>query len=277
MSASERSASGRDLCIAGWPTCRRRLRSNGSACSALVRAEDPFLSSVDVDLVVEQVFARVGGLGPLDPFLADPEVTEIMVNGGPVWIERRGRLERTTLFLTATTIEHLIERIVGPLGLRVDRSCPLVDARLPDGSRVNAVVPPLAVDGPCMTIRRFGARPIELEATRARRGRRSAALGVTDQGQHRRVRRRGGGQDHTRSTRSPPRSRPHERIVTVEDAAELACPASTWCGSRPVPLGRGVRSGHDPATSCATRCACGPTDSWSAKRAVPRRSTCSKR
>ena len=102
---------------------------------ALVRAEDPFLSSVDVDLVVEQVFARVGGLGPLDPLLADPEVTEIMVNGGPVWIERSGRLERTALFLTVTTIEHLIERIVGPLGLRVDRSCPLVDARLPDGSR----------------------------------------------------------------------------------------------------------------------------------------------
>src|SRR5438270_9797140 len=86
-----------------------------------------------------------------------------MVNGpGPVWVERAGRLERTHVVLAAPTIEHLIEKIVAPLGLRVDRASPLVDARLPDGSRVNVVVPPLAVDGPCLTIRRFGARPIPL-------------------------------------------------------------------------------------------------------------------
>ncbi|MBK9180241.1 MAG: CpaF family protein [Acidimicrobiales bacterium] len=86
-----------------------------------------------------------------------------MVNGpGPVWVERRGRVERTPLTLDGPTIEHLIERIVAPLGLRIDRASPLVDARLPDGSRVNAVVPPLAVDGPCLTIRRFGARAVTL-------------------------------------------------------------------------------------------------------------------
>ncbi|MBA2436732.1 MAG: CpaF family protein [Acidimicrobiia bacterium] len=86
-----------------------------------------------------------------------------MVNGpGPVWVERRGRLERMETSLDTATIERLIERVVGPLGLRIDRSSPLVDARLPDGSRVNAVVPPLAVDGPCLTIRRFGARRLTL-------------------------------------------------------------------------------------------------------------------
>ncbi|MDZ7734621.1 MAG: ATPase, T2SS/T4P/T4SS family [Acidimicrobiia bacterium] len=88
-----------------------------------------------------------------------------MVNGGgPVWVERGGELERTGVELTSDETAHLVERIVGPLGRRVDRSSPLVDARLPDGSRVNAVVPPLAVDGPCVTIRRFGARTVPLEA-----------------------------------------------------------------------------------------------------------------
>src|SRR5206468_5342087 len=100
-----------------------------------------------------------------EPLLADPAVTEIMVNGpGRVWVERNGALARVPVDLDAAAIEHLIEKVVAPLGLRVDRSSPLVDARLPDGSRVNAVVPPLAVDGPCLTIRRFGARPVPLDA-----------------------------------------------------------------------------------------------------------------
>src|SRR5207302_6994060 len=91
-------------------------------------------------------------------------VPEVMVNGpGPVWVERSGRLVRTDVLLSAPAIEHLIEKVVAPLGLRVDRSSPLVDARLPDGSRVNAVVPPLSVDGPCLTIRRFGARAVPLD------------------------------------------------------------------------------------------------------------------
>ena len=83
-----------------------------------------------------------------------------VVNGpgpGKVWVERGGVLRRVPVDLTESAIEHLIERVVAPLGLRIDRASPLVDARLPDGSRVNAVVPPLAVDGPCLTIRRFGA------------------------------------------------------------------------------------------------------------------------
>ncbi len=86
------------------------------------------------------------------------------MNGtGPVWIERKGRLEPTDLHLGRAQVDLLIERIVGPLGLRADRSSPIADARLPDGSRVNVVVPPLAVDGPCVTIRRFGARAVRLD------------------------------------------------------------------------------------------------------------------
>ncbi len=129
----------------------------------LARSEAPLLGGAGLASLVDAVAARARGLGPLDPLLADPEVTEVMVNGpGQVWIERHGRLERVDLELDIDTIERLIERVVGPLGLRIDRSSPLVDARLPDGSRVNAVVPPLAVDGPCLTIRRFGARPVAL-------------------------------------------------------------------------------------------------------------------
>ncbi|MGH9188073.1 MAG: CpaF family protein, partial [Acidimicrobiales bacterium] len=103
------------------------------------------------------------GLGPLDHLLADPDVSELMVNGpGPVWVERLGELVTTSVVIDRATLDHIIERVVAPLGLRVDRASPLVDARLPDGSRVNAIVPPLAVDGPYLTIRRFVARPVSV-------------------------------------------------------------------------------------------------------------------
>jgi pilus assembly protein CpaF len=100
------------------------------------------------------------GLGPLQPLLADPEVEEVMVSGtAPVWVERGGRLERTgAAFSSEDALREAIERILAPLGRRVDEAEPLCDARLPDGSRVNVVVPPLALDGPALTIRRFRAR-----------------------------------------------------------------------------------------------------------------------
>ena len=109
---------------------------------------------------------RLGpGLGPLQPLMIDPAVSDVLVNGdGAVWVERAGALSDTGMRLERSLVELLIERVVAPLGLRVDRSSPLVDARLPDGSRVNAVVPPLAVDGPCLTIRRFATRPVPLAA-----------------------------------------------------------------------------------------------------------------
>jgi pilus assembly protein CpaF len=130
-----------------------------------VRRAHPLLPSADAMAVASAVAARVSGLGPLEPLLADDAVTEVMVNGrGPVWVERCGELDRTAVDLAPAEVDLLIERIVGPLGLRADRTSPIADARLPDGSRVNVVVPPLAVDGPCITIRRFGARRIPLGA-----------------------------------------------------------------------------------------------------------------
>ena len=131
---------------------------------ARVRSEAPLLDRAAVSSVVDEVRARVTGLGPLEPFLADPSVSEVMVNPvGDVWIERHGRLRPTSARLTPGTVLQIAERVVGPLGLRVDRSSPLVDARLPDGSRVNVVLPPLAVDGPCLTIRRFVVHEVDLD------------------------------------------------------------------------------------------------------------------
>lgn len=134
------------------------------AVAAAIRREHPLLADADVASVAGAVAARAAGLGPLDPLLRDPTVTEVMVNGpGPVWVERAGVLERTDLHLGPAELDLLVERIVGPLGLRADRRSPVADARLADGSRANVVVAPLAVDGTCITIRRFGARPVPLE------------------------------------------------------------------------------------------------------------------
>jgi pilus assembly protein CpaF len=137
---------------------RARLRE-------LLRDEEPLLASSRFERVLGELVDEVGGLGPLEPFLADASVTEVMINGpGRAYVERNGRLEEVSLNLDASAIVRLVERVVAPLGLRLDRASPMVDARLADGSRLHAVIPPLAVDGPCVTIRRFGARAVPLDA-----------------------------------------------------------------------------------------------------------------
>jgi pilus assembly protein CpaF len=176
---------------------------------------------VEVAAVAGAITSRAVGLGPLETILADPAVTEVMINGaGPVWVERGGRIERTATQLARREVDLLIERIVGPLGLRADRTSPVADARLADGSRVNVVVPPLAIDGPYVTIRRFGARAIDLHqlcppgvadllrwAVRAR-----ANLVVSG----------GTGAGKTTLLNALAAALPaDERIVTVEDTAEL--------------------------------------------------------
>lgn len=129
----------------------------------LLRDEQPLLATPRFESLLEELVHEVDGLGPLEPVLADPCVTEVMLNGpGRAYVERAGRLLPLDLDLDAATIVHLVERVVAPLGLRLDRSSPMVDARLADGSRLHAVIPPLAIDGPCVTIRRFGAQAVEL-------------------------------------------------------------------------------------------------------------------
>ena len=125
--------------------------------SDIMDAEDTALSALEKARLVEEISADVIGYGPITPFLDDPDVTEIMANNTTgIWVERRGLLEDTGIsFPDDAALRRVIDRIVTAIGRRVDESSPMVDARLPDGSRVNAVIPPLAVDGPSLTIRKF--------------------------------------------------------------------------------------------------------------------------
>jgi pilus assembly protein CpaF len=127
--------------------------------AALVQREAALLSERERGELRRRVTERSLGLGPLEPLLADPSVEEVMVNGaGRVWVERHGRIEATEVaFDSDAALRHAIERILAPLGRRVDAAEPLCDARLADGSRVNVVIPPLALDGAALTIRRFRA------------------------------------------------------------------------------------------------------------------------
>ncbi len=115
--------------------------------------------------LIDEVIAEVGGLGPLEPLLLDPTITEVMVNGPDhVYIERGGKVQRVDIaFLNDDHVLRIIDRIIAPLGRRIDKSSPRVDARLPDGSRVNAVIEPLSLIGPVITIRKFAARPFTVE------------------------------------------------------------------------------------------------------------------
>ena len=129
----------------------------------LLRDEAPLLPVDHFEATLAELTREVAGLGPLEPLLTEPDVTEVMINGpGRAFVVRNGVLEPVELSLDASAIVRLVERVVAPLGLRLDRASPIVDARLPDGSRLHAMIPPLAVDGPCVTIRRFGTTPVGL-------------------------------------------------------------------------------------------------------------------
>jgi len=237
----------------------RLLREAGSAeapgegdlharIGALVERECGLLDSDARAQLVAMVAERSFGLGPLEPLLSDPAVDEVMVNGpGAVWVERAGRVERAAVaFGSEAELRHAIERILAPLGRRVDEASPLVDARLPDGSRVNVVIPPLALEGPILTIRRFRRRgfsadelievgtlnpPLRDFLARCVRAR----LNLLVSG--------GTGSGKTTTLNALSAFIPEgERIVTVEDAAELRLqqPHVVRLESRPANLeGRG--------------------------------------
>jgi pilus assembly protein CpaF len=151
--------------LATAPPTERRMRVREEAM-AVLRERGAILPARELARVVNEISDDVVGFGPIEYLLKDPSVTEVMVNGpDDVFVEREGRIERVPdrLFEGEEPVLHLIERIVGPLGLRVDQASPWVDARLPDGSRVHAIVPPLSLRGPALTIRRFSPVPIEAD------------------------------------------------------------------------------------------------------------------
>jgi pilus assembly protein CpaF len=150
------------LALDGISRAERRMRVREEAL-AVLREEGHILPQGALAKVVNEVSDAVVGMGPVEFLLKDPDVTEVMVNGpDDVYVERKGRIERVVdrLFEGEEAVLHLIERIVAPLGLRVDGSSPWVDARLPDGSRVHAIVPPLSLCGPVLTIRKFAVIPL---------------------------------------------------------------------------------------------------------------------
>ena len=200
------------------------------AVRELVDGEAALLAPDTRDELARRIAERSFGFGPLEPLLADPEVDEVVVNGagerGRVWVERRGRMEPTDVgFAAEADLRHVIERILAPLGRRVDEAEPLADARLPDGSRINVVLPPLAVDGPALTIRRFrprGFAPADLVAcgtwTEGLHDLLEAAvherLGILVSG--------GTGSGKTTTLNALSAFIPAgERVVTIEDTAEL--------------------------------------------------------
>ena len=192
-----------------------------SVAARQARALAPLLDDGARHGLVARVLGRVDGLGPLEQLLADPEITEVLVNGGrDVWVERRGRLHRVPLQLSTDEAAHAAEKIVTPLGLRLDRTSPIVDARLPDGSRVCALVPPVVPDGVCLAIRRFSARPVPLEAFAAPEVVKLLAMLVASRANVLVTGATSSGKT-TLLNALAGLLPPGERVVTIEDACEL--------------------------------------------------------
>ena len=194
---------------------------------SLVVGESTPMNLQERERLGQEVLDEVFGLGPLEPLLADPTISDILVNGhSRVYIERRGLLELTNIqFRDDIHLMAIIDRIVSAIGRRVDESSPMVDARLADGSRVNAIIPPLAVDGPTLSIRRFGRDPLRAEnliqnnsltapMMELLRGCVKARLNILVSGGT------GAGKTTLLNVLSSNIS-DRERIVTIEDAAEL--------------------------------------------------------
>ncbi len=185
------------------------------------------LSGMERDRIAQEVLDEVFGLGPLEPLLNDQTISDILVNTcNSVYVERRGVLEKTNItFKDNRHLMHIIDKIVSGVGRRVDESSPMVDARLADGSRVNVVIPPLAVDGPILSIRRFGSKPLTAEdllrnhaltppMLELLQGAVRARLNIVVSGGT------GSGKTTLLNVLSGFIS-PTERIVTIEDSAEL--------------------------------------------------------
>jgi pilus assembly protein CpaF len=197
------------------------------ALARLLQHESPDLPGVERERLIEEVGYEVLGLGPLDRLLRDETVTDILVNGaGAVYIEKQGRLHLTDVrFRDDGHLMQVIDRIVSAVGRRVDAESPMVDARLPDGSRVNAIVPPLALKGPCLSIRRFGRDPLRMEQLldlKSMTPEMTRLLGALVQARLNILISGGTGAGKTTLLNCLTSFIPHhERIVTIEDSAEL--------------------------------------------------------
>jgi pilus assembly protein CpaF len=225
-----------------------------AAVRRLVDEQAAVLSDRSRAAIAELILRDTVGLGPLEELLADPEVEEVMVNGHRnVYVERRGAIEQTDVrFATERELRDAIERILAPVGRRVDELNPMADARLADGSRVNVVIPPLAVDGPAVCVRRFtAARPDPDKLVAGGTLTKELRDLLADAVQARRSILISGGTGSGKTTLLNALSvwiEPRERVVTIEDAAELRLrqPHVVRLESRPASVeGRGAVSIRD--------------------------------
>jgi len=203
---------------------RREIRA---VVEHLCDAHNALLTRVERDRLVEEVLNETLGFGPLETLLKDPSISDILINGPhSIYVERNGRLEKSSVtFRDNKHLLQIIDRIVSKVGRRVDETCPMVDARLPDGSRLNAIIPPLALDGPAVSIRRFGRNPLgvdDLLQLKAFTPEMIAFLEACCKAKLNMVISGGTGSGKTTllnvlSGFIPP----EERVITIEDAAEL--------------------------------------------------------
>src|SRR5579883_1893213 len=205
-------------------TLRREIRL---VVERLCDTENPLLNRMERERLIDEVLDETFGFGPLEVLLKDPTISDILINGPQkIFVERRGKMEKSDVkFRDNDHLLQIIDRIVSKVGRRVDETSPMVDARLPDGSRVNAIIPPLALDGPSVSIRRFGANPLKLEdllnykaftpeMAMLMEACIKARLNIVISG--------GTGCGKTTLLNTLSSFIPHEeRIVTIEDAAEL--------------------------------------------------------
>ena len=235
---------------------RREIKS---VIEHLCDAENTLLNRTERERLVEEVLDETFGLGPLELLLKDPTISDILINGPDnIYVERTGKMQKTDIrFRDNAHLLQIIDRIVSKVGRRVDETCPMVDARLEDGSRVNAIIPPLALDGPAMSIRRFGANPLKLENLLAFKaftpemvmlmeGAMKARLNVVISGGT------GSGKTTLLNTLSSfiPNS---DRIITIEDAAELQLQQEhiVRLETRPANIeGRGAITATDLVKNC---------------------------
>jgi pilus assembly protein CpaF len=205
-------------------TLRREIRL---VVEHLCDTEDTLLNRNERERLVSEVLDETFGLGPLEMLLKDPTISDILINGPKnIYCERRGKMEKTNvIFRDNNHLMQIIDRIISRVGRRVDETCPMVDARMIDGSRFNAIIPPLALDGACVSIRRFGANPLKLEdllnfkaftpeMVMLMEGAIKARLNILISG--------GTGSGKTTLLNTLSSFIPNtDRIVTIEDAAEL--------------------------------------------------------
>lgn len=205
-------------------TLRREIRL---VVERLCDTENPLLNRMERERLIDEVLDETFGFGPLEVLLKDPTISDILINGPfKIFVERRGKLEKTDVkFRDNDHLLQIIDRIVSKVGRRVDETSPMVDARLPDGSRVNAIIPPLALDGPTMSIRRFGSNPLKLEDLlnfKAFSPEMAMLMEAAIKARLNCVISGGTGCGKTTLLNTLSSFIPHdERVITIEDAAEL--------------------------------------------------------